>query len=400
MATDGVGFDVDLLDPDLRADPWPHYARLREFDPVHRGTSGDLLLTRYRDCQAVLGDTRFSSNPAHEHRAAEGSPARQAGSNLLLFLDPPDHTRLRRLVGKAFTPRVAESLRPRIAQLVDEMLDAVADQEEIDVLEALAHPLPVIVICEMMGVPVADRASLQEWSAAASRMLDPDVEGETLERGLMAAFGLATYFDALFEARRKDPRNDLVSALVAAEEEGDRLSADELRSITVLLFIAGHETTMNLIGNGTYALLRHRSELQRLRDSDEDGLARSAVEELLRFDGPFHVTARSATEDAEIGGVGVGKGERLVVALGAANRDPEQFPEPDRLDLGRPDNRHLTFSHGIHFCLGAGLARVEGQEAIPALLRRFPDLELAAEPTYREHLVLRGLTGLRVATGR
>jgi cytochrome P450 len=390
--------EYDFLSPEVRGDPWPHLARLRELDPVHRDASGDLLLTRYADCQAVLGDPRFSSNPAHERRVAEGSPARQAGSNLLLFLDPPDHTRLRRLVGKAFTPRVAEGLRPRIATLVDGMLDAVGGEAQFDVLQALAFPLPVIVICEMMGVPLADQASLKEWSTAAARLLDPDVEGETEERGLLAAFALASYFNELFDERRRQPRDDLVSALVAAEEEGDRLSAEELQSITVLLFVAGHETTMNLIGNGTYALLRHPDELQRLRA--DPTLARSAIEELLRYDGPVHATARAATQDAEVGGEQVEAGERLVVLLGAANRDPAQFPDPDRLDLGRPDNRHLTFSHGIHFCLGASLARVEGQEAIPALLRRFPDLALAAEPTYREHLVLRGLTELQVTTGR
>jgi cytochrome P450 len=209
--------------------------------------------------------------------------------------------------------------------------------------------------------------------------------------------GLAGYFDALFEERRRQPQDDLVSGLVAAEEEGDRLSADELRSITVLLFIAGHETTMNLIGNGTYALLQHPDQLALVRDDLE--MARSAIEELLRYDGPVHVTARVPTEDIDIGGTPIAAGDRMVVALGAANRDPAQYPDPDRLDVTREDNRHLTFSHGIHFCLGASLARVEGQVAIPRLLQRFPDLALAAEPSYREHLVLRGLTELQVAIG-
>jgi cytochrome P450 len=374
--------DVDFFAPEVRADPWPFYARLREADPVHRRPDGDWILTRYADCQGVLADPRCSSNPAHESRPSEGSPARQAGSNLLLFLDPPDHTRLRRLVSKAFTPRRVEELRPRIAELVDALLD------EVD--GALAFPLPVIVICELMGVPAEDRDSLKEWSTAASRLLDPDVEGETLELGLLAGMGLAGYFDALFEERRRQPQDDLVSGLVAAEEEGDRLSADELRAITVLLFIAGHETTMNLIGNGTYALLQHPDQLALVRDDPE--MARSAIEELLRYDGPVHVTARVPTEDIDVGGTPIAAGERMVVALGAANRDPAQYPDPDRLDVTREDNRHLTFSHGIHFCLGA-------QAAIPRLLQRFPDLALAAEPSYREHLVLRGLTELQVAIG-
>ena len=389
--------DVDFFAPEVRADPWPFYARLREADPVHRRPDGDWILTRYADCQGVLADPRCSSNPALESRPSEGSPARQAGSNLLLFLDPPDHTRLRRLVSKAFTPRRVEELRPRIAELVDALLDEVDGEPTFNLLEALAFPLPVIVICELMGVPAEDRDSLKEWSTAASRLLDPDVEGETLELGLLAGMGLAGYFDALFEERRRQPQDDLVSGLVAAEEEGDRLSADELRSITVLLFIAGHETTMNLIGNGTYALLQHPDQLALVRDDPE--MARSAIEELLRYDGPVHVTARVPTEDIDIGGTPIAAGERMVVALGAANRDPAQYPDPDRLDVTREDNRHLTFSHGIHFCLGASLARVEGQVAIPRLLQRFPDLALAAEPSYREHLVLRGLTELQVAIG-
>jgi cytochrome P450 len=290
-----------------------------------------------------------------------------------------------------------EELRPRIAELVDALLDEVDGEPTFNLLEALAFPLPVIVICELMGVPAEDRDSLKEWSTAASRLLDPDVEGETLELGLLAGMGLAGYFDALFEERRRQPQDDLVSGLVAAEEEGDRLSADELRAITVLLFIAGHETTMNLIGNGTYALLQHPDQLALVRDDPE--MARSAIEELLRYDGPVHVTARVPTEDIDIGGTPIAAGDRMVVALGAANRDPAQYPDPDRLDVTREDNRHLTFSHGIHFCLGASLARVEGQVAIPRLLQRFPDLELAAEPSYREHLVLRGLTELRVGAG-
>ncbi|MBA2625544.1 MAG: cytochrome P450 [Acidimicrobiia bacterium] len=397
MTSSAPDLDVDFFGPEVRSNPWPFFARLREADPVHRRPDGDWLLTRYADCQAVLGDPRCSSNPAHESSPSEGSPARKSGSNLLLFLDPPDHTRLRRLVGKAFTPKVAEALRPRIAALVDEMLDEVAGEPTFDLLDTLAYPLPVVVICELLGVPAEDRDSFKEWSNAASRLLDPDVTGELEEKGLLGAMALGTYFDGLFEERRRAPKDDLLSALVAAEEEGDRLSPEELQSITVLLFLAGHETTMNLIGNGTYALLRHPDQLARVRD--EPDVARTAIEELLRFDGPVHVTARVAKEDLEVGGVPVPAGERIVVALGAANRDPEQFEDPDGVDVGRAENRHLTFSHGIHFCLGAGLARVEGQVAIPALLRRFPKLELAAEPTYREHLVLRGLTELQVAPG-
>jgi cytochrome P450 len=401
MTADSQALLLQLLDPSNRANPYPAYQRIRDSGPLQLPDMTLNVFSSFADCDDVLRHPSSASDrlksTAAQREIAAGAEARPIGPPGFLFLDPPDHTRLRRLVSKAFTPRRVEALRPRITELVDSLLDEVAGEPTFDLLEALAFPLPVIVICDLMGVPGGDRDQLKDWSTAASRLLDPDVEGDTLEQGLLSALGLAGYFDQLFEERRRNPQDDLVSGLVAAEEQGDRLTADELRAITVLLFIAGHETTMNLIGNGTYALLRNRDQLALVRDDPE--VERSAVEELLRYDGPVHATARVPTEDIEVGGTAVPAGQRMIVALGAANRDPAQFPDPDRLDVTRPDNRHLTFSHGIHFCLGASLARVEGQVAIPRLLQRFPDLELAAEPSYREHLVLRGLTELQVRAG-
>jgi cytochrome P450 len=312
-----------------------------------------------------------------------------------MFLDPPDHTRLRSLVSQAFTPRMVESLRPRIQSLVDELLDVVVGTGEMDVLADLAYPLPTVVICELLGVPPEDREKFKGWSADASRLLDGYLDKPALDKGMVAGMYLFQYFTDLVEARRAEPRNDLIRALLAAETAGDKLTHAELLSTATLLFVAGFETTMNLLGNGTLALLRHPDQLARMRD--DPSLVRSGVEELLRYDGPVHVTARIATQDVQIGDEIVRAGEQAVAILGAANRDPDQFPDPDRLDVGRTPNRHLAFGGGPHFCLGAALARMEGQIAFETMLRRLPDLELATEhPTYRDHYVIRGLDELRV----
>ncbi|MEA2827487.1 MAG: pimeloyl-[acyl-carrier protein] synthase [Actinomycetota bacterium] len=386
--------------PENRSDPYPTYAFIRRHEPVHHAPDGTWVLTRYDHAAAVLRDPRFSTNPA---RLGEGidpatsSPVRQAGSNLMMFLDPPDHTRLRGLVSQAFTPRTVDSLKPRIERLVDELLDAVVERGdgELDVLADLAYPLPTVVICELLGVPVADRESFKGWAAGASRLLDNYLDQAALMEGMAAGMELFRYFSDLVEQRRAHPGPDLLSALLAAEAEGDRLSHAELLSTVTLLFVAGFETTMNLLGNGMLALLRNPSEIDRLRA--DPSLVRTAVEELIRYDGPVHITARIATTDVEIGGERIREGEQVAVSLGAANRDPEQFPDPDRLDVGRTPNRHLGLGGGPHFCLGATLARIEAQAAFAAVLRRFAHLELATEhPTYRDHFVIRGLTGLKV----
>ena len=401
--TTAVQPGFDPFDPDHRADPFPAYRELLERAPVWWNDKfGEWVLSRYADCEAVLRDPRWSSNPEHLTSRVElgamdlRSTMRDLDTGILLFLDPPDHTRLRRLVSQAFTPRSIERLRPRIQELVDGILDELAGEREVDLMPTLAYPLPVIVICQLLGVPAEDRALFGPWSSDASRLLDGEVDLETANRGVVAVMQLINYLNGLIEERRRRPRDDLLSALITAEEEGDKLTESDLRAVVVLLFIAGHETTMNLIGNGILALLRHPDQLARLRD--DPGLDASAVEELLRYDGPVHFTARIATEDLEVGGHHVPKGQQVVTLLAAANRDPARFEDPDRLDLARPDNRHLTFSGGMHYCLGAALARVEAQVAIGSLVRRFPGLALAdPHPPYRDHVVLRGLQELRLS---
>ncbi len=317
----------------------------------------------------------------------------------MLDRDPPDHTRLRGLVNKAFTPRVVEMLRPRIQQIVDGLLDAADGAGAMDLIEDFAYPIPVIVICEMLGVPVEDRERFKKWGLDIARGLDaiwlpPD--SEVTQRSMASRRALSDYFRALIAERRTAPRNDLLSALIAAEEAGDKLSEEELLATCILLLVAGHETTVNLIGNGTLALLRHPDQLRLLRENP--GLIGSAVEELLRFDGPVQRTARIPSEDVTIRGCTIAKGEMVMPFIGAADRDPAQFPDPDRLDIARGDNRHIAFGWGIHFCLGAPLARVEGQIAINTLVQRLPKLSLATDkPEFRQSLTLRGLSALPVS---
>jgi cytochrome P450 len=380
-------------------DPWPTYDRMRAEAPIWENPEGITVLTRFADCEAVLRDPRFSASNDHADpprilAADDPRLLMESGPPPLIFLDPPDHTRLRKLVSKAFTPRSIERLRPRVQYLVDEILDRAADNGGLDVVADLGFELPVIVICELLGVPLADRPQFAGWSSDASRLLDDDLTTDELNRGVVAAINFAAYFEGLFAERRQAPRDDLVSALLAVEEQGDRLSEDELRSIVVLLFIAGHETTMNLIGNGTRALLQAPGQLVRWRQ--DPSLDSSAVEELLRFDGPVHLTGRIPVDDIELNGHVFPRGRSVVTLLAAANRDPARFEHPADLDVNRPDNHQLSFSQGIHYCLGAALARLEGQVAVGSLIRRFPDLALAEHPRYRDHFVLRGLQSLRV----
>ena len=391
-----------LFDPflsDFRANPFPHYRRLREAEPVHKSPLGFWVLSRYDDCVAVLRDQRFGREGFEALLATMyGTAQGERLPRSMLFQDPPDHTRLRALVSRAFTPRVVEGLRPRIQQIVDDIVDRARDARSMEVIGDLAYPLPVTVISEMLGVPAGDHASIRQWSADIARSLDAiglALEPEVVERGRVARRAIGEYFRRLLPERRLHPRNDLLSLLIAAEEAGDKLSEPELLSTCVLLYIAGHETTVNLIGNGLLALLRHPDQLARLRA--DPGLVPSAVEELLRYDGPVQQTARFATADVDLGGQRIDKGAMVVTLIGAANRDPAQFPDPDRLDVGRADNRHIAFGFGIHFCLGAPLARLEGQVALGTLVRRLPDLALASDHVeWRESQVLRGLKALPV----
>jgi cytochrome P450 len=388
----------DPLDPDFVADPYPTYHRLRADDPAHRSAQGFWVLTRYDDVVSVLRDPRMGKEAIEALVAARyGAPAPAVGLSMLVR-DPPDHTRLRGLVSKAFTPRVVEVLRPHIQEIVDSLLDRVEAAGAMDLIADFAYPLPVIVICEMLGVPVEDRERFKQWGLDIARSLDAILlppGSEVAKRGAEARRRLADYFRALIAERRTAPRGDLLSGLIAAEEAGDTLSEDELLATCILLLIAGHETTVNLIGNGTLALLRHPREFRRLHDHPE--LIQNAVEELLRFDGPVQRTTRIPSKDVMVGGQKIPKGDLVMTFIGAADRDPAHFPDPDRLDIARSDNRHIAFGWGIHFCLGAPLARVEGQIAINTLARRLPKLALATDtPEYRESLTLRGLRTLPV----
>ena len=404
-----MGADVDtllgelLLTPDGRQDPYPRYHQIRELAPVHPSGLGFWVLSRYDDCQQLLRDPRFGKGDRQERDARLPEDAVAALARLrrrapsLLFLDPPDHTRLRGLVSKAFTPRTVERLRPHIGRLLDDLLDAVdgGRGEPVDVMAAVAFPLPVAVIGEMLGVPAADRAAFQPWVRASTALLELTVEADAIVAAADASDRMWSYFAALLAERRRRPSDDLLSELLCVEDQGDTLSEAELISTAILLFGAGFETTTNLIGNGLLALLRHPDELARLRA--DRGLLRPAVEEILRWDSPVQVDGRVALTAADVGGEPVEEGTFVVTLLGAANRDPARFADPDRFDVGRDEGPPLSFGSGIHYCLGQALARVEGQVVFGRLLERYGAIELAAgDVAYRPSLTLRGLVDLPV----
>lgn len=390
---------------ELHQYPYPHYDRVRAETPVFRDPySGEVVLTRYRDVVAALKDARLSSRRVAEAglpgsggpmgwllRPVSGVLGRQ-----MLFSDPPDHTRLRGLANKAFTPRVVQTMRGRVQEMAGQLLDRVQHRSSFDVIGDYAVWLPILVIAEMLGVPAQDRRRFKTWSDDLALFIG----GTTLPMPLVMAraargvSGFRRYFRALIRKRRKAaPVDDLLGALIAAEEQGDTLTEEELLANAMLILAAGHETTTNLIGNGMYALLQHRDQMERLRN--EPCCIESAVEEFLRYDSPVQWTGRVATEDLEIAGETIRAGELLAIGIGAANRDPAQFVEPDRLDICRSPNPHVAFSHGIHFCLGAALARLEGQIAIAALLSRYPQMSVAKQPLHwHPNYTLRGLKTL------
>lgn len=397
--------------PEGRHDPYGRYRRLRDVAPVYESGLGMVVCTRYEECQFVLRDPRFGK--------AEGGLGERVEARFghldnydewaellddrrsLLFLNPPDHTRLRGLVSKAFTPRTVEGLRPQIASFVDALLEGVVPGEVTDVIGSLAFPLPANVISHMLGVPEEDWPRFRHVMNQAVVLLEPVIAEDELEAGLLAQKELAEYFFHLVRVRRSDPRDDLISHLIAVQEGGDRLSDAELISTAILLFGAGFETTTNLIGNGLYALLTHPEELaglrRRLEGTDRSHAMRLAIEELLRFDSPVQFDGRVAFAEVEVGDVTVPEGGDVVTILGAANRDPEHFSNPDRLDLTREEGPPLSFASGIHFCLGAALARAEGQIFFERLLDRFDRIELAAEkPEWKNRITLRGLVDLPV----
>jgi cytochrome P450 len=410
----GTQNGLGLFDPAVRADPYPAYRRLRETAPVSRGPAGIWVLARHADCSRLLRDPRFGhAEPSDMIQHPLFSTRRQVGSiplvdengvPVLSFLirNPPDHTRMRKLVSKAFTPRMVARLAPRIEEVVDDLLDRALTAERehgdggVDLIAALAYPLPVTIISELLGVPADDHHRFQEWSHAMARGLDPDflLPPEVRERQMAARAEFAEYFRDLANRRRSDPGDDLLSGLVEVEERGDTLTEQELIVTCILLLIAGHETTVNLIGNGTLALLRNPDALAEFRANPL--VAPNAIEELLRYDSPVQLTTRMALTDAEVDGQPVARGEVALALIGAANRDPDTYADPDRLDLHRETTRHLAFGQGIHFCLGAPLARLEGQIALTRLLERAPGLRLAGEPVWKENVVLRGLERLPV----
>ncbi len=399
----------DPFDPAWVEDPYAVYAQLRESNPVHRNTLGFWVFTRHADCLTFLRDRRSSSdgrnideNTFREFRVTD-APLREGPEAMLaelapfLFRDPPDHTRLRGLVQKAFTPRVVEGLRPRLEEICDGLLDVALERGEIDLVADYAYPLPVQIIVEMLGVPVQDHEQFRVWSHALARGLDPDflLPPEAVQQRLGAILSFVQYFASLIEERRRQPGDDLLTRLIQAEEQGDALTQGELLSTCILLLVAGHETTVNLISGGALALMERPDQLALVRD--DPAVVRGAVEEMMRFVCPVQLTGRVALEDMEVGGARVGAGEFSMLLIGSANRDPDAFLDPDTFDVTRTDNNHLGFGFGIHHCLGAPLARLEAQIALPALLRRAPHLErITDELSYKENIVLRGLETLPV----
>jgi cytochrome P450 len=392
-----VMMQFDPRAPEFRANPYPYYELLQAHAPIFYWDAwGFWFLSRYDDCHALLRDDRLGRDESGGYvPPPQQKPLFEMMSHWMLVMDPPDHTRLRSLVHKAFTPRMVSQLRPSVQQIADDLLDKAQEKGTMEVIGDLAYPLPVTVICVLLGIPPSDHIHFHGWSDAIARSLDLTEETAVYDRAARATVDLTAYLEQLVTERRARPRDDLLSALVSVEEQGEKLTREELFATCALLLIAGHETTVNLIGNGTLALLRHPEQWQRLRENPE--LVQSAVEELLRYESPVQLTARVAHQDIDYKGHVFRKGQQVSFLLGAANRDASQFPDPARLDIARADNRHLAFGGGIHYCLGAPLARLEGEIAFQSLARRLPNLSLAADTiAYRDNLTLRGLESLPV----
>lgn len=393
-----------LLDPEVLANPYPLYARLRTEDPVHWDPFLHAwVLTRYEDVVHVLHRFSADRTPTPDQLAALGmsalKPVAQVMVRQMLFLDPPDHTRLRALASAAFTPRRVEHLRVHITEIVERLIDRVAPAGRMDVIADLAEPLPAIVTAEMLGVPTEDHEQLKAWSADFAEMLGNFQHNPNrFARALRATRDMCAYFQSAIEEQRLRPRDGLLRALMDATVDGARLSEEEIVANVIITMVGGQETTTNLIGNGVLTLLRHPDALDAMRA--DPSLITSGVEELLRYESPSQHTARIAPADVDMHGRRIRKGQAAIVVMGAANRDPERFPEPDRVHLARPDNRHLAFGWAAHFCFGAALARIEGQTAFEAILRRLPNLQLEPQPlAWRNNLGLRGLTALPVRFG-
>lgn len=412
-----VGADAEPVvfnpfEPGFFDDPYEQYARIRTADPIHHSPLDLWMLFAYDDCFTLLRDPTMSvEDTKAQALAGDGARDRFAdfrdaypelgeprGPNRgILNIDPPDHTRIRRLMSKVFTPRRVEELRPKVQQLVDAALDDVAPAGETDLIANLAFPLPFTVISEMLGMPDADRDQLRDWSHTVVKLLDPIVTVEEVRDALAASQQMFDHLAEVITWKRANPADDLLTALIHAEDEGHTLSAEELQDQLALLFVAGHETTVNLIGNGTLALLRNRDQLQVLRD--DPSLDANAVDELLRYDSPVQFSRRIVLQEHRVGDAVIAPGSFVMTCLGSANHDPAVFgADADELDLRRANpGRHLSFGSGVHHCLGASLARLEAQVALGTLVRRFPDLELATDtPAWNNRIVLRGLDVLPV----
>jgi hypothetical protein len=390
-----------LLDPEVLANPYPLYSRLRTEDPVHWDPFLHAwVVTRYEDVVRVLHHFSADRTPTPEQLTAMGlsamNPVAQVMVRQMLFLDAPAHTRLRGLASVAFTPRRVELLRAHIKEIVEGLLDRVVCAGQADLIADLAEPMPAIVTAELMGVPVGDHKQLKSWSADFAEILgnfqhNPD----RIPRVLRSVEEMTTYFRAAIREEHEHPRDGLIQALMSAEIEGSRLTEEEVIANVIITMVGGQETTTNLIGNGVLSLLRHPDQLHKLRE--DYSLIPSAVEELLRYESPSQHTARLAREDVEMGGRLIRQRQAVIAVMGAANRDPERFPDPDRLDIARQDNRHVAFGWAAHFCFGAPLARLEGQITFEAILRRLPHLALEPRPlVWRQNLGLRGLAALPV----
>src|SRR5712672_2055191 len=392
----------DPLSPEFIRNPYPYYERLRATDPVHLTQHGMYLASRHADISLVLRDKRFGKDYAERITRRYGpkimdEPVFRNFALTMLQQDPPDHTRLRGLVAKAFTARRVEDMRPRIQEIVDENLDRIVPQGKMDLIEDFAYRLPVTIICDMLGIPAEHREMFYTGARGSGRILEPvPMTSEEVKQSNAGQAMMKMYFDQLFDLRRREPGDDLTTQMLQAEEDGSKLSNDELYANIILLFGAGHETTVNLIGNGLLALHRNPDQLALLKANP--GLISNAIEEFLRSDSSVQMSGRVALEDIDdLGGKKIPKGESVLCLLGSANRDPAVYPDrPERLDITRPNIRPLSFGGGIHFCLGAQLARIEAGVAMATLLRRLPDLRLddAENPEWRPTFVLRGLKRL------
>ena len=409
MSTEPDQLLFNPFEPGFFDDPYSAYAPLRDGAPVTETPFGPWMLFRYDDSHRLLRDPTTSvddSNATWNMREAlfeqvAGEEWAERGNRSILNVDPPDHTRLRKLVSKAFTPRMVENLRPRVQQLVDDVLDRIAAAgpgEPVDLIAELAFPLPFTVISEMLGMPEADRDRLRGWSHAMAKTLDPILTPDDVAAAVDANRHMLEHIDEAAAWKREHPGDDLLTGLLHAEDDGDRLDHHELVDQVILLFIAGHETTVNLIGNGILALLRNRAQLERLQD--DPSLDANATDELLRYDSPVQFSRRITTTDVDVHGTTIPQGSIALTCLGSANHDPARWgPDADELRLEREGAaQHLSFGSGVHHCLGANLARVEGQVAIGSLVRRFPDLEAVDETAdWNGRIVLRGLDSLRVS---